>query len=113
MEEHDNTDKADFNEVLENEYADDQIGDVEVEVDQDGIIPQELLDEAVNEFIESQKIRDRKLYKDFSDKPIEAIPQLKPKNEIEGEHVESEKDREEIISKQYFLYFVRENNRIE
>ena len=33
MDENDNKDKADFNDVLENEYADDQIGDVEVEVD--------------------------------------------------------------------------------
>lgn len=56
-----------------------------------------MLDEAVNEFIESQKIRDRKLYQDFGDKPMEAIPQLRAKNEVE--ELESEKDKEEIISK--------------
>lgn len=54
-----------FQERLEREYADDQIGDAEgdVELDENGLITQDALDEAVNEFIESQKLRDRKLYK--------------------------------------------------
>ena len=44
-----------FQERLDNEYADDQIGDAEgeVEVDENGIITAEALDDAVNEFIES------------------------------------------------------------
>ena len=44
-----------FQERLENEYAPDQIGDAEgeIEVDEDGMITAEALDDAVNEFIES------------------------------------------------------------
>lgn len=44
-----------FQERLEHEYADDQIGDAEgeIEVDENGMITAEALDEAVNEFIES------------------------------------------------------------
>lgn len=40
------------------------------------MITKDMLDEAVEEFIESQKLRDRKLYKDFKgdDKPDELIP---------------------------------------
>lgn len=44
-----------FQERLEHEYADDQIGDAEgeIEVDENGMITAEALDDAVNEFIES------------------------------------------------------------
>jgi hypothetical protein len=44
-----------FQERLDREYADDQIGDAdgEVEVDENGIITAEALDDVVNEFIES------------------------------------------------------------
>ncbi len=65
---------------------------MEVEVNQNDLLPQELLDEALEEFIESQKIRDRKLYKDFSDNPPELIPMLKPKHAIVEEETEAEKE---------------------
>jgi hypothetical protein len=69
-----------FQDKLEREYASDQIGDVdgEVEVDDDGLITAEALDDAVNEFIESQKIRDRKLYKDFRPNKDTEPPELVP-----------------------------------
>jgi hypothetical protein len=48
--------------VLNDEYADDQIGDPEGELEQNDMITKDELDDAVNEFIESQKFRDRHLY---------------------------------------------------
>ena len=44
-----------FQERLEREYADDQIGDAEgdIELDENGFLTKEALDDAVNEFIES------------------------------------------------------------
>lgn len=45
--------KQDFMQVLEDEYADDQIGDVEIDEPQEDQITKELLDEALDEFIES------------------------------------------------------------
>ena len=41
------------------------------------MITAEALNDAVDEFIESQKIRDRKLYREFSDKPPELVPIIK------------------------------------
>lgn len=56
-----------------------------------------MLDEAVNEFIESQKLRDRKLYKKFneSDEPPELIPILKKTKEAAkaDEEKETEQDK--------------------
>jgi hypothetical protein len=53
-----------FQERLDREYADDQIGDAEgdVDLDENGLLTAGALDDAVNEFIESQKLRDRKLF---------------------------------------------------
>lgn len=66
---------------MENEYADDQIGDVDGDVEQEDLISKEMLDEAVNEFIESQKIRDRKLYADFNEGEKELVPILRKTKE--------------------------------
>ena len=68
---------------MENEYADDQIGDAEGEVEQDDLLGDDILNEAVNEYIESQKLRDRKLYAQFneSDEPPELVPILKKSKE--------------------------------
>jgi hypothetical protein len=63
--------------MMENEYADDQIGDIDGEIEPDDLISKEMLDEAVNEFIESQKIRDRKLYSDFNKGEKELVPILR------------------------------------
>jgi protein LTV1 len=102
-----------FQDRLDKEYADDQIGDVdgEVEVDEDGIITAEALDDAVNEFIESQKIRDRKLYKDFrpnkDTEPPELVPIIRkpyvPTQEELDDPKLAEKEREEIIKKSLLL----------
>ena len=54
-----------------------------------------MLDEVVNEYIESHKIRDRKLFKEFGAEK-EAIPILKNPNRNEEE---TEKEKEERISK--------------
>ena len=99
--------KQDFKTVLENEYADDQIGDAD-EVEQDDLITKEMLDEAVEEFIESQKLRDRKLYKEFKgdDKPDEPIPQLKTKAQIDAEEAETEADKELLRCKLTFIQCV-------
>lgn len=45
------------------------------------MITKDDLDDAVNEFIESQKLRDRKLYKEFRPEgnPEESIPVLRTK----------------------------------
>ncbi len=76
---------------MENEYADDQIGDIDGEIEPDDLISKEMLDEAVNEFIESQKIRDRKLYSDFNKGEKELVPILrKTKAQLEAEEQETE-----------------------
>ena len=96
-----------FQERLDNEYADDQIGDAEgeVEVDENGIITAEALDDAVNEFIESQKIRDRKLYKEFSNNPPELVPIIKklevPTQEEIDDPLLKEREAAEILCKLY------------
>ena len=89
-----------FQERLEREYAPDQIGDADgdVEIDEDGLVTKEALDEAVSEFIESQKLRDRNLYKKFGDDTEEIVPILKKPNEIKPDEAEVEKDRQELIS---------------
>lgn len=55
-----------FEDLIEGEYADDQIGDLEDDSDdneqQEDFITKEMLNEAMDEYIEDQKLRDRKLY---------------------------------------------------
>ena len=68
------------------EYEDDQIGDLEGEddfQDQDKLLGDDILNEAVNEYIESVKLRDRKLYQKFneSEEPKEVIPMLRKTKE--------------------------------
>lgn len=102
-----------FQDRLDREYADDQIGDAEgeVEVDENGVITAEALDEAVNEFIESQKIRDRKLYKDFrankDTEPPELVPILRKPHVPTQEELDDptliEKEEEEIKKKSLLL----------
>jgi hypothetical protein len=98
-----------FQERLDNEYADDQIGDAEgeVEVDENGIITAEALDDAVNEFIESQKIRDRKLYKEFSNNPPELVPIIKkvevPTQEEIDDPLFKEREAAELLCKLLLL----------
>jgi protein LTV1 len=102
-----------FQDRLDREYADDQIGDAEgeVEVDENGMITAEALDDAVNEFIESQKIRDRKLYNDFrpnkDTEPPELVPILRkphvPTQEELDDPLLLEKEREEVIKKSLLL----------
>ena len=77
--EDDECEDKDFEKRLEDEYADDQIGDVDGEVEQTDLISKEMLDEAVNEFIEQQKLRDRKLFRAFNDNegPLEVVPMLR------------------------------------
>jgi hypothetical protein len=57
----------------------------------------------VNEFIESQKLRDRKLYKAFneSDEPPEVVPMLRRPNIMPAEEDPAivERDKQEHISK--------------
>ncbi len=61
-------------------------------MDEDGLVTKEALDEAVAEFIESQKLRDRKLYSKFGDEPPELVPILrKPLPEEDPEKVAKEK----------------------
>jgi protein LTV1 len=100
-----------FQERLEREYADDQIGDAEgdVDLDEDGLLTKEALDDAVNEFIESQKLRDRKLYNKFmlkeGEEP-EIVPILKKPNEIpqdESDKAKAEVERQEIIKKSLMI----------
>jgi hypothetical protein len=62
------------------------------------LVTKEALDEAVSEFIESQKLRDRNLYKKFGDDTEEIVPILKKPNEIKPDEAEVEKDRQELIS---------------
>ena len=58
-----------------------------------------MLDEALDEFIESQKLRDRKLYREFKpeDYPLEVVPRLKPLAQAMLELAEQE--REEMRKK--------------
>ncbi|CDW89648.1 UNKNOWN [Stylonychia lemnae] len=97
-------DEGDFDQVLENEYADDQIGEAP-DAEQQDLITKEMLDEAVDEFIESQKLRDRKLYKEFKPDgaPEEPIPQLKTKAQIDAEEAETETEKAELRRKALFL----------
>lgn len=97
-----------FQERLDNEYADDQIGDAEgeVDIDEKGLISKDEFDDAIDEFIESQKIRDRKLYRQFnnSDEPPELVPIIKkrqggPGMEAPEDPQVLEKERREIIQK--------------
>lgn len=46
------------------------------------MITAEALDDAVNEFIESQKIRDRKLYKEYGQDKDEVVPIIKKKGAV-------------------------------
>ena len=102
-----------FQERLDREYAEDQIGDVdgEVEVDENGMITAEAFDDAVNEFIVSQKLRDRKLYSEFrpnkDTEPPELVPILRkpyvPTQEELDDPTLLEKEREEHIKKSLAL----------
>ena len=93
-----------FQERLEREYAEDQIGDAEgdVELDENGLVSQEALDAAVTEFIESQKLRDRKLYREYSDQPPELVPVLRKAlpAELQEDPAKLAQDKAEVISKQ-------------
>ena len=94
-----------FQERLEREYADDQIGDAEdqVELDENGLLTKEALDDAVNEFIESQKLRDRNLYRHFreGDQPFEIVPMIRKivPEELQEDPAILEKIRMDNISK--------------
>ena len=110
-----------FEEVLNEEYADDQIGDPEGDLDQGELIGKDELDDAVNEFIESQRFRDWNLfskYKDDLDKrpiaqsvvavePVEdgegvipkLVPILKTRLEAPPEAEETPEEKQDLISK--------------
>ena len=98
-----------FQERLDREYADNKIGDVDgdIEVDENGVITQEALYNAVDEFIESQKLRDRKLFKQFKideeGLTPELIPIMKKPSEIPEDPAILENERKELISKYEYM----------
>lgn len=80
----------DFTQFMENEYADDQIGELEEdEINQEDEITKDALDEAMNEYIDSQKNRFRTLYKNFGEKGE------KGEKGEDGEEVDGEQEEEE------------------
>ena len=114
--EDDECEDKDFEKRLEDEYADDQIGDVDGEVEQTDLISKEMLDEAVNEFIEQQKLRDRKLFRAFNDNegPLEVVPMLrKTKAQLDAEEVETEQEKEDFRKKAFALHEILEAEFVE
>lgn len=88
---------------MENEYADDQIGDLQDDEDikgNDELLGDDIFNDAVNEYIESQKLgkqEGRKLYHDFKDPelPDEVVPVLRKTKEAAQleENMETEEQK--------------------